>query len=380
MAESVLKPHLEAQLQRDIDLIRSKLLEMVSVDEQALTRALHALRDRDRQLAYSIILRDRDVDALDAELDRLCLEFILRHQPVAGHLRFVYGASKVVSQLERVGDYAESIARQVLLLSSVSYEASMERFGEIANLAIPMLHNAVRAFVDGNTDLAHATMLIEPRIDLVRDAISSELLEAQAAGRLPLEALTPLIGVARRYERVSDQALNICEGALYYATGEYVRHMPQEEFQVVFVDEAHACLSRMAEAIACSQGAKRFSFTSAGLVAGSADPQAVWFLAQKGLDISHQKSRSVEEVIHPDRAQMVIVLSKEAEAAAPKPPAKALSLRWAVPDPSRVRGTPEQVRQAYERAYELLTTHIKDLVKAVLWEEQNGSEEKDAKN
>jgi len=365
---------LQALLQGDIDFIRGKLLEMVSLDEQALTRAFHAVRDRDRQLAYSVILRDQDVDALDAELDKLCLEFIVRHQPVASHLRFVYGASKVVSQLERVGDYAESIARQVLLLSSVAVEAPMERFSEIANLSIPMLHNAVRAFVDGNADLAHSTMLIEPRVNQVRDMISADMLASQAQGRLPLEALNPLIAVARRYERVSDQAMNICEEALYYATGEYVRHLPREDFRVVFVDDAHGSVSRMAEAIACSLGAKRFAFSSTGLVAGAADPQVVWFLSQKGMDISHQKPRSLDQVVQFDQVQMIIWLTKEAESAMPNRPSKALSLRWLVPDPSRVRGTPEEVRQAYEETYELLTTHIKDLVKAVLWDYDSGGE------
>lgn len=75
---------------------------------------LEALLQRDRQLAYSVILRDQDVDALDTELDRRCMEFIVRHQPARSNLRFVYSASKITSQLERVGDYAESIARQVL--------------------------------------------------------------------------------------------------------------------------------------------------------------------------------------------------------------------------------------------------------------------------
>ena len=250
----------------------------------------------------------------------------------------------------------------------------MEKFSEIANLAIPMLHNAVRAFVDGNADLAHSTMLVEPRVNHVRDTISADMLESQAQGRLPLEALNPLIAVARRYERVSDQAMNICEEALYYATGEYVRHLPREDFRVVFVDDAHGCVSRMAEAIACSLGAKRFAFSSTGLVAGAADPQVVWFLSQKGIDISHQKPRSLDQVVQFDQVQMIIWLSKEAESAMPNRPSKALSLRWLVPDPSRVRGTPEEVRQAYEETYELLTTHIKDLVKAVLWDYDSGGE------
>ena len=91
------------------------------MDERALTRAMQAFVKRDRQLANSVILHDQDVDALETEIDRLCLEFFVRHQPAAGHLRFVYSASKVVTELERVGDYAESIARQVLMVSSMPF-------------------------------------------------------------------------------------------------------------------------------------------------------------------------------------------------------------------------------------------------------------------
>ena len=128
-----------------------------------------------------------------------------------------------------------------------------------------MLHNAVRAFVDRNADLARATMAIEPRVNQVRDSLSAELVEWRQQGRLPLEALPPLIDVARRFERVSDQATNICEEALYFATGEYLRHLPREGFRVLFVDETNGCLSRMAEAIGNGLGAKRFSFSSAGM-------------------------------------------------------------------------------------------------------------------
>jgi len=180
-------------LQHDIDLICGKLLEMLALDEQALTRALHAFLKRDRQLAYSVILRDQDVDALDTELDRLCLKFILRHQPAAGHLRFVYSASKVVNLLGRVGDYAESVARQVLLLSPLPFEVPTDKFSEIANLAIPMLHNSVHAFVDKNPDLARTTMANEPRVNQVRDNLKSDLVEWRQQGRLPLEALPPMI-------------------------------------------------------------------------------------------------------------------------------------------------------------------------------------------
>jgi len=367
--------HLEALLQHDIDLICSRLLEMVALDEQALTRAFQAFLNRDRQLAYSVILHDQDVDALETELDRLCVEFIVRHQPAAAHLRFVYSASKIVNELERVGDYAESVARQVLLIGSQSFEVPTDKFSQIANLAIPMLHNAVRAFVDKNPDLARATMASEPQVNQVRDSISADLVQWRQEGRLPLEALPPLITVARRFERVSDQATNICEQALYFATGEYFRHLPPYGFRVLFVDETNGCLSRMAEAIASRLGAKRFTFSSAGVVAGAVDPQTVWFLAEKGVDISHQPSRSVDQVPQFDRVQVIVALTKEAEKAFPQRPTKTLGLHWLVPDPSKACGTPEEVRTEYERAYQSLTSHIGDLVQAILGNHQSPSYE-----
>ena len=79
---------------------------------------MQALAESNRQLAYSVIVRDQRIDELEKEIDRLCLEFIVRQQPVAGTLRFAYAAIKINSELERVGDYAESMARQILMLSS----------------------------------------------------------------------------------------------------------------------------------------------------------------------------------------------------------------------------------------------------------------------
>lgn len=361
--------HHEAAVQHDINLIRAKLLEMLALDEQALTRAFQAFAKHDRQLAYSVILRDQDVDALDALLDRMCLEFIVRHQPAASLLRFVYAASKIVNLLERVGDYAESIARQVLLLSSLEYEIPTETFNEIANLSIPMLHNAVQAFVDRNTDLARSTMASEPRVNQVRDSLTSLLVDWREQGRLPLEALTPLITVARRFERVSDQATNICEQALYFATGEYLRHHVRDDFRVLFVDQENGCLSRIAEAVATALDARRFSFDSAGITAGAVEPQTIRFLADKGVDISHRPSKSVAQVPQLEMVQVVVALSKDAEKAFPQKPSKSLGLRWLVPDPCTARGTPEEVREEYERAYQSLRNHTRDLVQAILGED-----------
>src|SRR5436190_17699086 len=140
--------HLEETLQRDINLIREKVLEMSAQGEAALKKCLKALLERNLTMAYSVILRDKEIDELEKEIDRLCLEFLVRQQPVAGHLRFVYATIRINLELERVGDYAESIAREILKLIAMKFVPPLERFVEIATLAIPMLRDAVRAFID----------------------------------------------------------------------------------------------------------------------------------------------------------------------------------------------------------------------------------------
>ena len=364
------KPHLEALLQHDIDLIRTKILEMEVLAEQALTNALQSFLARDRQLAYSVILRDQMVDDLETELDQRCVEFIVRHQPAASHLRFVYSASKIIKELERVGDYAESIARQVLELADLEMEVDTDKFTEIANLSLPMLHNAVRAFVDKNADLARATIASDPRADQVRNTIVTDLVQARQENKIPLQALAPLMNVVRRLARVADQAINISEEALYFATGEYLKHRSHETFRIVFVDNHNASLSQMAESIGNQLKTGRFSFSSAGVIPTAVDARTIQFLLNKGIDISRNTAKSIDQIPNIGKVQVMVALSKDARQVLPRAPTKIVGLEWTVDDPSLIKGTPAQLNAAYEKAFEQLTNQIRDLVEAVIGNER----------
>ena len=120
--------HYEEHLQRDLDLIRGKILEMARLADRALCDSLRALVEKNLTLAYSVVLRDQHIDELEKEIDRLCLEFLVRQQPVAGHLRFAYATIKINLELERIGDYAESIARQVLKVSAYHDQLPLASF------------------------------------------------------------------------------------------------------------------------------------------------------------------------------------------------------------------------------------------------------------
>jgi len=358
--------HLEESLQREIDRIRDHLGSMAGLAEQALSDCVKALQEGNRQVAYSVILRDQRIDELEKETDRLCLEFLVRQQPVAGHLRFAYAAIKLNLELERIGDYAESIARQALRMIDQKVPMPTDRFVAMANLSIPMLRDAVRAFLTQDVELARATMGIEDAVDVQRWNVHAEILRSVQEGRVPVEALSPLSTIAYRFERVSDQAKNICQDTIYMCTGQYAKHLGSEVFRLLFVDESNACGSQMAEVIANSLRLDKFLFASAGLDPQPLDAYTRTFLQKKGHDVSRCTPKRIEQVPNVDFYHIIIGLDKSAHRALPPPPRKVVYIDWALNDPSKTKGSPAEIEAAFEEAYRFLETQIRDLVQAVV--------------
>jgi len=358
--------HYEEHLQRDVELIRRKVHAMALLADRALRDSLQALVKNNLTLAYSVILRDQYIDELEKEIDRLCLEFLVRQQPVAGHLRFAYATIKINLELERIGDYAESISRQVLKVSALHDKLPLAEFSALANVSIPMLRNAVKAFIDQDQQLARETMPEEDKADMLRARLDAELVQLFQSGTIPLSALNPLQTIARRFERVADQAKNICEETLYMCTGEYMKHRGAEVLRVLFVDENNSCRSQMAEGIANNLKADGFVFSSAGLEARALDWRTVEFLEEKGIDISRHTSKPVSQIPNIDHYHVIIALAKSAQKVFPPPPTKTVGLDWTVEDPSTRPGSLADVRDAYEQTFQYINTHVRELVQALV--------------
>ncbi len=177
---------LDAMLQQDIAEIQARVRTMGELAETALKTSLQALLERNRQKAYAVIVRDQRIDQLEKEIDHLCLEFLVRQQPAGRHLRFAYATIKINAELERIGDYAESIARQVLKIADLEGVPAPDKFTEIAQVAISMLHAAVDAFLRQDAELARRTMVIEDRVDRMRGELNRILLSAEREGRISL--------------------------------------------------------------------------------------------------------------------------------------------------------------------------------------------------
>lgn len=355
---------MEESLRKDTENIRGKISEMAALTEAAVKASVRALTEGNRQLAYSIILRDTYIDELETELDRLCLEFLARHQPVAQDLRRVFSAIQINRELERMGDYAESIARQVLVVSTLEPQPSYEKFVELGDLAVHMLRNAVESFLRHDADLARRTMVVEERANTLRNSINADLNELARNHQLPAAALTPLLTIARRLERVTDQAKNFCEEVLYMCTGEFVKHK-SAGFRILFLDLANGALSQMAEAIATATAPRAFVFNSAGITPQPPDPRVIAFMGRKGLDLSRHSSKALEQVPEWECYQVIVCLDPQARDAIPQHPGKTIYFIWPIRNPLVVTGGPEAFDAALEESFQALSSQITDLVAAI---------------
>ena len=229
-----------------------------------------------------------------------------------------------------------------------------------------MLHSAIEAFLTQDAALARRAMEVEELIDRLRHQLNADLVGLQQQGKIPLQALSPLMTIVNRFERVGDQAKSICQEVLYMCTGEYHKHSGSDIYRLLFVDEHNSCRSQMAEAIGNSLGQPKFVFASAGLDA----------------TVDRSGHRDLLEGTGP--GHLAPDLQGTGPDSAPRPlpdhrgprPGGATGFPPAahegglpglgVRDPSTVSGTPAEMRAAYQETYDFLAAHVQDLVEAVL--------------
>jgi protein-tyrosine-phosphatase len=233
---------------------------------------------------------------------------------------------------------------------------------ELANLSITMFHDAIESFILESADLAKKTILIEETVDALRESCIKSLLEVTKNQEVPLA----LLNIIRRFERVADQARNICMEVLYLTTGEYAKHPGAEAFRVLFVDEHNSLRSRIAEAVANKLNQPRFIFSSAGIDPKPIDPRTIQFMKSKGYDISNTTPRSVSQIPNLDSYNVIVAFSSEAKQIFPREPRKTIYLDWEVEAPSFARDDAETVEKKHENVFQFVTKHVNNLVNAVI--------------
>ena len=351
----------EESISRDINRIRDHIIEMAKCTETSLRDTITTCLEQNHTLAYGIILRDQYIDEKEKEIDRLCLEFIVKQQPVAQPLRFAFSAIKLNMEIERVGDYAESMARHLLKMTTLPTDECKTSIIKLAEHAIMMFHDAIQSFIDESVNLARKTIAIEEEADRLRDECISSLISTTKDGMPPLA----LLNIVRRFERVADQSRNICMEVLYMCTGEYMKHPGSEAFRVLFVDEHNSIRTRIAEAVANGLDNERFIFSSAGVDPKPVDQRTVDFLKDKGFDLSKTAPRALSQIPNLDHYQIVVVFASEAKTIFPREPRKTIFLDWEIDVPSLARDDDETIAAGYENMFTFIKSHVTNLVNAI---------------
>ena len=357
--------HYERRLEADLNAIREHMQSLSGVTKESLEKALRSLLSGNRQLAYATILGDAWINERSREIDALCHRFIARHLPSAGHLRYTSAVIRTALQLERLGDYAVTIAREGVQLSAPPDGPSARQLELMADQATRMLSQAIDAFNEGNAEKARASMDLGASMEGTMDGIYSDLMGASDASQI--KDLLALFVVFNMVKRVSDQAKNICEETLFFVTGE-VKHARVHD--VLFVDEDNACLSQMAKAIAEKNYEGSARFTSAGrTAAASVEPGLTSFLENIGIDLDGAKP--VELDSSPDALSkyfVIVSLDGAIDRYVPQVPFHTSVMEWDVGSrPADMTG--DALTRRYEELYRELSSHIRDLVETLRGEE-----------
>ena len=298
--------HYEERLEHDLEVIRGKVRDLAERVDTALGNALKALLTGDRDLANDTILGDLVVNRRVRKLDGKCHAFVARHLPSAGHLRFVSSVLRLSVALERIGDYAVVIARELGQLDEQvpkQIERDLELVGEQVRT---MLRQAAQAFDEENAEMARGTLAVGLAIDATLRRVFKDLLAEGDAGDRSINDLFALGGAINRLSRVADQAENICEETIFVATGEMTK---KRLSSVLFVARSDDGLSQLAKAYARKAFDDRNSFDSAGREpAEGLEPRTRLFLEDRGLDSSELVPRTLDE-LGPEILEFDVIVS-----------------------------------------------------------------------
>ena len=205
--------------------LKQRLLDMSERAEALVDLAVDALLTRDAEKAAAVIAGDRDVDLMELEVEQLAVSLLALQQPMARDLRFIIGAIKITSDLERVGDHAVNIAqsaqRLIALASPIALDPEIE---DMVRRSRKMLGDALDAFVRADGALGRDVCRADDSVDALNNSVFRILLTHMMADPRTITPSLELLLVARNLERVADLATNIAEDAVFLAEGKTIKH------------------------------------------------------------------------------------------------------------------------------------------------------------
>ena len=225
--------HINKQYDQDLEAIRSRMMQMGGLVESHLRSAIAGYLDGDVERAGQVIAGDSKVNDLEVAIDGDLGQIIVRRQPAASDLRLILAVSKIVTDLERIGDEATKIARMArdMHLTGKAPRQVLVPIGHLSEIAIGMLRRSLDAFARLDAVAAARVAAEDAAIDEEFRAIIRQLITYMMEDPRTISASIQVVWVAKAFERVGDHAKNIAEHVIYVVKGRDVRHMPLAELE-----------------------------------------------------------------------------------------------------------------------------------------------------
>jgi phosphate transport system protein len=214
----------ERKFDQELAELKKRLIRMAATAEAMIDKTIRELVDRDEQAAEPIGMYEDELNRLQIEIDELGMLLLATQQPVAADLRFIIAATKINSELERIGDLVINITENVHVLLQQPELKPLIDIPRMADLARKMVRDSLDAFVRGDVLLAQAVIMMDDQVDALKEQVLRELLTYMMADPRSIERAMALILISRHLERIGDHATNIAEDVIYMVQGRDVRH------------------------------------------------------------------------------------------------------------------------------------------------------------
>ena len=218
------REHLSRQFDVELDAIRGKLLEMGGKVELMIADSIQSLVERNSELAEQTIAFDHEINRLEMEIDRDCLEILALRQPAARDLRFITLALKIVTDLERIGDQCANISKRVKELNQEPPLKPFKDLPEMAQAVSTMVMEALDAFVRGDEALARKVREGDREVDHLNDLIQRKILTSMSEDPAIIGRAIKINHIAKCLERIADHATNLAEMVIFMVKGKDIRH------------------------------------------------------------------------------------------------------------------------------------------------------------
>lgn len=212
--------HSRTEFERQLYLIRADIRSLGELSMQAVERSVRALRQRNLDLARQVIREDARIDDLSYSLEERALLLIAREQPMATDLRIVAAVLFIIAELERIGDYAEGIAKVVILAGEDDPLKPLIDIPRMAELTTGMLRRSLDAFVEFDLDACREIWWQDNEVDTLYNQVYRDLLAFMLQNPATIERASQLTWVAHNLERIGDRVTNICERTAFVITGD----------------------------------------------------------------------------------------------------------------------------------------------------------------